>query len=260
MGLISFFKSVLGGGERKGRQPFDDAVINSLFLNVSGAKPEKIGHVLSKYSERIHGITIACSVLSGAGSKNQMIDVIASEVEKYPLRALSVMMKNFEEKTRYIDENYRKKLLKKIHEQIFDTYHTLFVIREKRDYLTYASGPGQKSPEYWKMVLEACRTKASHDDPYYLYLKYLLAGFRMFVLKEPAHPLGTPFPGGPEVEKDYDRYFCPLRDKADDVAFSLCPFCPAEQSSEYMLTYSAKERKKKSKNASIQNYFTNFKG
>ncbi|WOF17158.1 DUF2115 domain-containing protein [Methanoplanus sp. FWC-SCC4] len=189
-----------------------------------------------------------------------MIDLIGNEIEKYPLKCFNEMMENFREKTVHIDERYREKLLEKVGEQIFDTYHELMLLHRERKYNDFLKAPDKKSSQYWKMVLMACRGKACEKDPLHLYLKYLLAGFTMFVLEKPAHPAGTPFPGGSSVEEDYGEYFCPVRDKADDVLYSLCPFCPAKQSSEYMLSYSKNHRKRKEKEGHIQNYFTNFKG
>jgi len=45
------------------------------------------------------------------------------------------------------------------------------------------------------LAARACADKAREKDPKYLYIKYLLAAFTMFILEEPAHPGGTPFPG-----------------------------------------------------------------
>jgi uncharacterized protein (UPF0305 family) len=61
------------------------------------------------------------------------------------------------------------------------------------------------------------------------FLNYLLAAFCMFVLNEPGHPVGTPFPGGDAVQLIDGIYYCPVREKAGDVDSALCPFCPARQ-------------------------------
>jgi Uncharacterized protein conserved in archaea (DUF2115) len=54
----------------------------------------------------------------------------------------------------------------------------------------------------------------------------------MFVLNEPGHAVGTPFPGGDKVEYVEGIYYCPVREKADDVDAALCPYCPALQTPE----------------------------
>jgi hypothetical protein len=41
-----------------------------------------------------------------------------------------------------------------------------------------------------------------------------------------------PFPGGDKVEIIDGTYYCPVRDKANDVDAALCPFCPALQTPE----------------------------
>jgi len=70
------------------------------------------------------------------------------------------------------------------------------------------------------------------ECPYIRFLKYLLAGFCMLVLNEPGHPADTPFPGGDSVQFTRGVYYCPVREKANDVDVALCPFCPALQTLE----------------------------
>lgn len=67
-------------------------------------------------------------------------------------------------------------------------------------------------------------------EPGYGGYYHLISCFAMFVLDEPGHPAGMPFPGGFTVERKDDGYYCPIRDKEKDVPFSICNFCPARQS------------------------------
>ena len=85
--------------------------------------------------------------------------------------------------------------------------------------------------DYWKMVAVQC---AAGDDEQirFRFLKFLLAGFCMFVQELPGHPVGMPFPGGDKVEIIDGIYYCPVREKANDVDAALCPFCPALQTPE----------------------------
>ena len=61
---------------------------------------------------------------------------------------------------------------------------------------------------------------------------YLISAFTMFVLEEPGHPVGMPFPGGFTVEQRGKDYYCLIRDKEKEVFYSICNFCPAKQSEE----------------------------
>ena len=81
------------------------------------------------------------------------------------------------------------------------------------------------------MVIRECDASEVRD-PRLFFLKYLLAAFSMLVLGEPAHPAGTPFPGGDRVEQGDGRDWCPVREGSGDVDGALCPFCPACQTPE----------------------------
>jgi hypothetical protein len=84
---------------------------------------------------------------------------------------------------------------------------------------------------FWGVVASECGGMSRGQEPRLRFLKYLLAGFSMFVLGEPAHAVGTPFPGGDTVQYLQGVYYCPVREKANDVGGALCPFCPAVQTS-----------------------------
>jgi uncharacterized protein (UPF0305 family) len=88
-----------------------------------------------------------------------------------------------------------------------------------------------------KLFRDYCRTAAefrpSEDDerngPFFGHFYYVMSAFYMFVLDEPGHPEGMPFPGGFKVKKKTDGYYCPIRDKEKEVTYSICNFCPAKQ-------------------------------
>ena len=65
--------------------------------------------------------------------------------------------------------------------------------------------------------------------PWYQLFYYLLCAFGMYVLDEPGHPVGTPFPGGFEVFFRDGAYYCAIRDKEEEIIHSICNFCPALQ-------------------------------
>lgn len=170
------------------------------------------------------------------------------------------MYASFAAKVHDLPASYRDALLLTIHAQIFDAYHDLLrLYRAGEDIL-----PDEPCPEemagYLTMVAAACRAKAAQKDPTLLWMKYLLACYSMYVAGEPAHPVGTPFPGGQIVDVWDGVYYCPVRDQAGDVPFALCPFCPAVQSEEPIYPWSHKIRQKRERQASLQNYRTNYKG
>ncbi|ADL58797.1 DUF2115 domain-containing protein [Methanothermobacter marburgensis] len=53
--------------------------------------------------------------------------------------------------------------------------------------------------------------------------------YRNFILSEPLHPVGTPFPGSYSVTEEHGTYYCPVKDKQKDNPSALCDICIAEQ-------------------------------
>jgi uncharacterized protein (UPF0305 family) len=64
-------------------------------------------------------------------------------------------------------------------------------------------------PAFWKMAAMQCTTGDEEDR--LRFLKFLLAGFCMFVQGFPGHPVGMPFPGGDKVEVIEGVGYCPVR-------------------------------------------------
>jgi len=170
-----------------------------------------------------------CASIGRARTRRELLGTIAGAATWFSVTDLEAMMKNFEEKTRDLEPAYRRRLLPRIHEYIFGSYHALMLLC--RDDGVIEDSPVRGSLHaYAAMVQDACRSRERVGKPLELFfLKYLLAAFTMYVLEQPAHPVGTPFPGGLAVYEEGEEYYCPVRDKGDDVPFSLCPFCPVRQ-------------------------------
>jgi uncharacterized protein (UPF0305 family) len=123
-------------------------------------------------------------------------------------------------------------------EWIFGRYHAILLM-ERSGKLATLSGTVTDPKTYTsfcEMLPSGCMVTGEEHDPYppeqaawYHLFMYLMAGFAMYVLDEPGHPVGTPFPGGGMVKKRENRYYCPIRDKEEEIFFSICNYCPALQ-------------------------------
>ncbi len=60
----------------------------------------------------------------------------------------------------------------------------------------------------------------------------IMSLYNTFILEEPVHPVGTPFPGGLKVRKDQDIYYCPVKENNEDNPLAVCGFCIALQEPE----------------------------
>ncbi len=247
------------GGRRQRKKEKEAELELSIFIDMDAATEEG-ERILPEYSRFVNEITVTLNLLSEAKTGDKIIEILGEEMNKFSRQDIRTLISQVEGKLEGTNRSYVKRLMQKLEEMYQGTFNDLTLLAQSRDSNDYQTAPGSKSGDYWIMALKSCRNTAAKSNPRILYLKYLLVGFRMFVLKEPAHPVGTPFPGGHEVETDEGIFYCPVRDKADDVPYAVCPFCPAKQSTEFMLEFTKEQREKKVKQGYIQNYFTNFKG
>ncbi len=191
-------------------------------FNMSNRVSHRTDHPVGAISER-GDFSAVCS----AGSKGDLLSLLSRLVRGYSLSELQDIRGQLEQEFRHLPPGYRRRLYPKIMEQIFGTHHLLLVTARKG----IREGSEHLPPDFFRYceMAEKEVSKAEQNRKRSVLLYYLLAAFNLFVVSLPGHPVGTPFPGGSRVEKENGVYFCPIRDKEDDVESSICPYCPARQ-------------------------------
>ena len=56
----------------------------------------------------------------------------------------------------------------------------------------------------------------------------LISFYTTFILDEPIHPVGTPFPGNLYVIEKDGKYLCPVKEAQQDSPNAVCKMCVAE--------------------------------
>jgi uncharacterized protein (UPF0305 family) len=164
-----------------------------------------------------------------APSKEALAAIIAGEVATFTLYDLLQLRASVERDLRHVPPHYRARLQPRIMEHLFGTHHTI-MSGYRRGRFEDCHGPlDGKLGEFCDMLLDLPNRDAEGDLRLILFY-YLIAAFTLFICELPGHPVGTPFPGGFLVEERDGTYYCPVREKEDDVETSICPYCPAEQS------------------------------
>jgi uncharacterized protein (UPF0305 family) len=173
-----------------------------------------------------------CRELQQAKNRGDLGERISLLVLQHSTVEIQRMKQNFNNKIQDITPEYRDQLGKKITEHLLGTYQRIRLLQQQAVFKTMHEPVTEHQKKYWDMTAEQCQRDAGGDAPEIRLLKYLLAGFCMLVMNEPGHPAGTPFPGGDSVQFIGGVYYCPVREKANDVDAALCPFCPALQTPE----------------------------
>jgi uncharacterized protein (UPF0305 family) len=174
-------------------------------------------------------IAAECRRLGAARTRGELGGRIAPLVLSFPPRELHWMIRNFSHQISDVEPGYRSRVTEKISEHLLGTYQRIRLMLQQGAFAGLQDPVPSPAAGFWEMVETECRSSSREGDPGLRFLKYLLAGFAMFVLGEPAHPVGTPFPGGDAVHVINGVYYCPVREKANEVGGALCPFCPAVQ-------------------------------
>ncbi len=185
-------------------------------------------------SPKKEGTTISqiCLDLQLAKNRGDLAERISLLVLQHSPLDIQRMKQNFSNNIEDIPPEYRDHLAKKITEHLLGTYQRIRLLQQQGVFKTMHEPVTDQQRKYWDMAGEQCRHNTREDESLIRFLKYLLAGFCMLVLHEPGHPAGTPFPGGDTVQFIGGIYYCPVREKANDVDAALCPFCPALQTPE----------------------------
>ena len=177
-----------------------------------------------------------------ARTRGMLARELVRELERYSLFDLQIIGGRLNSEVERLPSPYRESVRPYFRDQLFGMHHRIMEMYRKDAFRSLDKQPF-RDPEladrYWQMVPEGCFAwnDESERNPYFRNPKnrlfyYLIAAFAMFVLDEPGHPVGTPFPGGFRVEKRSDGYYCLIRDKEKDVFWSVCNYCPAKQSEE----------------------------
>ena len=128
---------------------------------------------------------------------------------------------------KYVQRGYREKYIesyikgfilriKEIKENQ-ETYQGYVDLKELRESLELLD-------EQEKLIIK----EKSVDNRFFRIYK-IISLYTTFILDEPIHAVGTPFPGGFEVKYEKGIYLCPVKDKQKDNPNAVCGFCIAEQ-------------------------------
>ncbi len=179
--------------------------------------------------------------LSTARTKGELGLILIHEMHGYTIFDLQIIGGRLNNEIDKLPSPYRERIRPYFREQLFGKHHQLISMHHHK---AFAGMTGSiRDPETFKKFCEMLPggvfswKDSSERNPYFRNPKnrlfyYLISAFTMFVLDEPGHPVGMPFPGGFSVEQRGREYYCLIRDKEKDVAYSICNFCPAHQTEE----------------------------
>jgi len=176
--------------------------------------------------------------LSAAQTKGELGEILFREIQSYTLFDLQIIGGRLNNEIDRLPSPYREMIRPYFRDQIFGKHHQLLIMHRSGAFgkMTTAIRDLEIFRKFCEMLSDGCfawndssERNPHFRNPKYRIFYYLIAAFTMFVLDEPGHPVGMPFPGGFSVEQRGRDYYCLIRDKEKEVFYSICNFCPAHQ-------------------------------
>ena len=156
-------------------------------------------------------------------SGNSLFEILkkySSNISVFDMMAFSSQVI---EENKYVQENYREDSQK--------SYIESFLYRVKdisKDTSDYSKNIDKQSLDDAITTLKVNHTEDTTKNKNLL-IFYIASLYATFLLEEPIHPVGTPFPGSLKVEQENGKFYCPVRDANIDTPNAVCNICLAEQ-------------------------------
>lgn len=182
--------------------------------------------------------------IARAKTKGELGSILAAELADYNNTDLQVIGGWLYAEICRLPSPYREQVSPYLKDWLFGAYHKLLLYQRTARFSTISEPIRDRETflAFCRMLPEGClqRDESTQKLPFRYTLKhrcfyYIVSAFTIFVLDNPGHPVGMPFPGGFKVEERDGRFLCPIRDHEKDLPFSICNFCPAIQNEENKL-------------------------
>jgi len=179
--------------------------------------------------------------LKTARTKGELGNLLVHEIQSYTMFDLQIIGGRLNSEIDKLPSPYRESIRPYFREQLFGKHHQLLALHHTRAFFSMNDVIHDRETflKFCEMIPEGvfAWNDSSERNPFFRNPKnrlfyYLIATFTMFVLDEPGHPVGMPFPGGFFVERRGRDYYCLIRDKEKEIFYSICNFCPAHQTEE----------------------------
>ncbi|KZX16984.1 DUF2115 domain-containing protein [Methanobrevibacter filiformis] len=159
-------------------------------------------------------------------SKNTLRDILKNIGKTISIMDLMLATTILREEGKYVQKGYR--------EEYLEIYVKFFIMRVKdinEDKTDYKDNIDKK--ELLESIELLKNQNQENDDR--LNTKFpiiytIISLYTTYILEEPIHPVGTPFPGNLKVTAEDNTYYCPVKENNKNNPSAVCKFCIAEQS------------------------------
>lgn len=160
-------------------------------------------------------------------NKEELLVVLKKEAADISIMDIMTAHAYLVDEGKYVQGNYKEEYLK--------AYAKGFILRVKEIKDNRGKFKGIIDKDGLKEALELLNEqeqmliKLKSNESHFFKIYKIISIYTSFVLEEPIHVVGTPFPGGFKVKYENGTYYCPVKEKQKDNPGAVCGFCIAEQ-------------------------------
>ena len=165
------------------------------------------------------------SIEENSISKMGLLEILKKYSETISVYDLMIITAEMQEDSKYVQESYRKKS-----HEVYVRYFLMRINDIKADSNIY-SGDIDKNDFIDSIArLKSYQNEESQKFKSKFPLIYtIISLYTTYILDEPIHPVGTPFPGSLKVIEKDGVYYCPVKDANLESPNAVCKICIAEQ-------------------------------
>ena len=165
------------------------------------------------------------SIEENSISKMGLLEILKKYSETISVYDLMIITAEMQEDSKYVQESYRKKS-----HEVYVRYFLMRINDIKADSNIY-SGDIDKNDFIDSIArLKSYQNEESQKFKSKFPLIYtIISLYTTYILEEPIHPVGTPFPGSLKVIEKNGIYYCPVKDANLESPNAVCKICIAEQ-------------------------------
>ena len=158
-------------------------------------------------------------------SKDDLMVVLKEELADVSVFDMMIISAEIIENNKYVQESYQEKS-KKIYIDFF-----LNRVKEIRSNDTVYKDYFDRDDFIEKLndLKDIYKIGSINRKNKISLINLVVSLYTTFVLDEPIHHIGTPFPGSLEVIRENGVYYCPVKEANMDTPNSVCRLCIAEQ-------------------------------
>ncbi|MGB9979651.1 DUF2115 domain-containing protein [Methanobacterium sp.] len=159
--------------------------------------------------------------------KQTLLDALKCEAGTINITDIMAAFVHLKKESIYVQASYR--------EEFDHAYIQSFLMRIKeiRNNKKHYDGliSADELQEAIKILKDQQRlAELDHDQHMNFFKIYrLITIYTTFIMDEPVHPVGMPFPGGFKIKQKKGVYYCPVKESQKDNPGAVCGICIAEQ-------------------------------